>query len=100
MYMELYIRKIIINESVYNSIEAKLASKALLRYHFNRVDVTTHIVQGKCELYICNIPKLCFAKGGILHWESSSLFNPDQVPPKILIGFQSQRRIQGSWKLR
>ena len=45
--MELYIKKIIIDESVYNSIEAKLAKKALLTYHFNRVDVTTHIVQGK-----------------------------------------------------
>ena len=44
--MELYIRKIIINESVYNAIEAKLASKQLMKYNFNRVDVSAHIVQG------------------------------------------------------
>ena len=46
IYMELYIRKIIINESIYNAIEVKLANKELLKYNFNRVDVSAHIVQG------------------------------------------------------
>ena len=36
--MELYIRKIIINESVYSAIEARLAQKQLLKYNFNRID--------------------------------------------------------------
>ena len=47
VYMELYIRKIIINESVYSAIEARLAQKQLLKYNFNRIDVSAHIVQGK-----------------------------------------------------
>ena len=49
--MELYIRKIIINESVYSAIEARLAQKQLLKYNYNRVDVSAHILQGKCSFH-------------------------------------------------
>ena len=38
-YLELYIPKVIISESVYNAIEHKLSNKCLLRYHFDRIGI-------------------------------------------------------------
>lgn len=82
-YLELYIPKVIISESVYNAIEHKLSNKCLLRYHFDRIGKYFGILLRRL-LSTTDVSSQILT-GGVFQWESASLFNVDQVPPKFII---------------
>jgi len=77
-YFECYLQRVIVLPEIHVKVEERLKNGEKLKYFFQRTESTSQILTG-----------------GVLRWESSSLFAPNNCPPYILVFFQSQLRILG-----